>query len=160
MISGSATLRVGLLIVVAAALAGLASLYWAPATPLPAPAELAKAPPAELAPKAEAPPAPVPAPPPVPEPAPPPAPVAAEPPAPEPPPSASEQAAENAPPAATELVDLNTASLADLNKLRGGGAIGRAIIQHRPYSSVDQLLSKRVLTRATYQRIKDQVTVR
>ncbi|GJE28684.1 ComEA family DNA-binding protein [Methylobacterium organophilum] len=162
MISGSATLRVGLLIVVAAALAGLASLYWAPATPLPAPAELAKAPPAEPAPKVEAPPppAPVPAPPPVPEPAPPPAPVAAEPPAPEPPPSASEQAAENAPPAATELVDLNTASLADLNKLRGGGAIGRAIIQHRPYSAVDQLLSKRVLTRATYQRIKDQVTVR
>lgn len=38
--------------------------------------------------------------------------------------------------------------------------IGRSIVQKRPYTSVDQLLSKRVLSRATYERIKDQVTVR
>ncbi|MFC7663430.1 ComEA family DNA-binding protein [Methylorubrum suomiense] len=69
-------------------------------------------------------------------------------------------AAENAPPPAVALIDLNTATLAELNGLKGGGAIGRAIIGHRPYASVDQLLSKRVLNRATYQRIKDQVTVR
>ena len=70
------------------------------------------------------------------------------------------EAEENAPPAAIALIDLNTASLAELNGLKGGGAIGRTIIQHRPYASVDQLLSKRVLNRATYQRIKDQVTAR
>ena len=70
------------------------------------------------------------------------------------------EAEENAPPAAIALVDLNTASLAELNGLKGGGSIGRAIIQHRPYASVEQLLSKRVLNRATYQRIKDQVMVR
>ncbi|MFY9291176.1 MAG: helix-hairpin-helix domain-containing protein, partial [Methylorubrum rhodinum] len=75
-------------------------------------------------------------------------------------PDPTEAAAENAPPAAVALVDLNTASLAELNGLKGGGSIGRAIIGHRPYTSVDQLLSKRVLNRATYQRIKDQVTVR
>ena len=58
------------------------------------------------------------------------------------------------------MVDLNTASIADLNRLRGGGAIGRAIVTKRPYASVDQLLSKRVLSRGVYERIKDQVTVR
>ncbi|MFD1354935.1 ComEA family DNA-binding protein, partial [Methylorubrum suomiense] len=75
-------------------------------------------------------------------------------------PDPAEVAAENAPPPAVALIDLNTATLAELNGLKGGGAIGRAIIGHRPYASVDQLLSKRVLNRATYQRIKDQVTVR
>lgn len=69
-------------------------------------------------------------------------------------------AAEAADPRAVDLADLNTGSLAELNGLKGGGAIGRAIIQHRPYASTDQLLSKRVLSRAIYQRIKDQVTVR
>lgn len=69
-------------------------------------------------------------------------------------------AADTAGPRALALVDLNTASVADLNGLRGGGSIGRAIIQRRPYASVDQLLSKRVLSRATYDKIKDQVTVR
>ena len=38
--------------------------------------------------------------------------------------------------------------------------IGRAIVQKRPYASVGELLSKRVLSRAVYERIKDQVTVR
>ena len=57
-------------------------------------------------------------------------------------------------------VDLNTASLAELNGLRGGGMIGKAIIAKRPYASPGDLLSKRVLSRATYERIKDQITVR
>ena len=47
-----------------------------------------------------------------------------------------------------------------LNRLRGGGAIGKAIVQHRPYTGIEQLLSKRVLSRAVYERIKDQVVVR
>ncbi len=71
-----------------------------------------------------------------------------------------DRAEESAGPRALALLDLNTASAADLNKLRGGGAIGRAIIAKRPYASVDQLLSKRVLSRAVYDKIKDQVTVR
>jgi DNA uptake protein ComE-like DNA-binding protein len=85
-------------------------------------------------------------------------------PAPEPPPPpapAAAAAAQDATgPRALNVVDLNTATLAELNALQGGGSIGRAIIQKRPYASVDQLLSKRVLSRATYEKIKDQVTVR
>ncbi|NEU13165.1 helix-hairpin-helix domain-containing protein [Methylobacterium sp. BTF04] len=69
-------------------------------------------------------------------------------------------AIDSAGPRALGSVDLNNASLADLNGLRGGGMIGRAIVQKRPYTSVGELLSKRVLSRSTYERIKDQVTVR
>ena len=183
MLSGSVILRVLLLIVAAAGLAWIVQAFWLhgperPAgaaatvspgrtTGLPAPPEPVRvvrpAEPVKEAAKEPLPPAaeasPAPAPPradPSPEPAPPP--VALTAPAP-PPPDPVAAAEENAPPAAVALIDLNTASLAELNGLKGGGAIGRSIIQHRPYASVDQLLSKRVLNRATYQRIKDQVTV-
>jgi DNA uptake protein ComE-like DNA-binding protein len=79
-------------------------------------------------------------------------------------PSAGEEAidnaAETAGPRGIAIVDLNTGTVAELNGLRGGGMIGRAIVQKRPYASVGELLSKRVLSRAVYERIKDQVTVR
>lgn len=74
--------------------------------------------------------------------------------------TAAQDAIDSAGPRAVSVVDLNTGSLAELNALKGGGLIGRAIVQRRPYTSVDQLLSKRVLSRSTYDRIKDQVTVR
>ncbi|GJD93459.1 ComEA family DNA-binding protein [Methylobacterium iners] len=175
MLSGSAILRVGVLLIAAAALAALVQAYWVPAPGHPAPV-------ADPAPRVEAASPPAPRPPPSPEPAP--APVeaprtspappaqaafpspapqrAAPEPAPEPTVSAEPPAAAPVMPGAQALpvVDLNTATLAELNNLRGGGAIGRAIVQRRPYTSVDQLLSKRVLSRATYERIKDQVTVR
>lgn len=105
-------------------------------------------PPLSEAPSVPAPPAPA-------QPAPPPSAV----PPPTPAPDPVEIAQDEAGPRAVALVDLNTGTLAELNGLRGGGNIGRAIIQRRPYTAVDQLLSKRVLSRATYERIKDQVTV-
>jgi DNA uptake protein ComE-like DNA-binding protein len=71
-----------------------------------------------------------------------------------------DRAEDNAGPRAVAVVDLNTASVADLNRLRGGGTIGRAIVAKRPYASVDQLLTKRVLSRTVYERIREQVTVR
>lgn len=180
MLSGSALLRVSVLLVVAGGLAALVQLFRPrtaaepapeppaaaapaarPATrrsePAPAPQP---APPAPAMPQAETPaapasPAPVPA---MPAPAMPSPPPVALPPA-EPVRDQPGQASDNAGPRAVGLVDLNTASAADLNRLRGGGAIGRAIVQKRPYTAVDQLLSKRVLSRATYERIKDQVSV-
>lgn len=184
MLSGSAMIRVGVLLVTAALLAGLVQYLWprtapeptvvrapqtsgAPPAPEPLPAPLPAPEPAPPAPRAAPQPPPVnPAPPPVvaapPEPAPQPASRAAAPPAPGfvlPALDAAETAQDTAGPRAVALVDLNTGTLAQLNGLRGGGNIGRAIIQRRPYSSVDQLLSKRVLSRTTYDRIKDQVTV-
>ncbi|MET7245843.1 helix-hairpin-helix domain-containing protein, partial [Methylobacterium sp. EM32] len=101
-------------------------------------------------------PAPIPAPVPAPAPSPPPVftpPTAA-------PPAETPEVDEPASQPATGAIDLNTASLAELNALRGGGMIGRAIIAKRPYSAPGDLLSKRVLSRATYEKIKDQVTVR
>jgi DNA uptake protein ComE-like DNA-binding protein len=59
-----------------------------------------------------------------------------------------------------ERVDLNKATLDQLNDLRGVGRIGRAIIRGRPYASADDLVEKRVLRRSTYERVKDQITVR
>ncbi len=61
--------------------------------------------------------------------------------------------------AAGGRLDLNKASVAELNGL-GVGMIGRAVVAGRPYSTSEDLLSKRVLNRATYARIKDQVAVR
>jgi DNA uptake protein ComE-like DNA-binding protein len=55
-----------------------------------------------------------------------------------------------------KLVDINTASVEELNRL--GGRFGRAIVTGRPYASVDDLVSKRVLTRSTFTQIKDQIT--
>jgi DNA uptake protein ComE-like DNA-binding protein len=55
--------------------------------------------------------------------------------------------------------DLNVASLADLNGLEGGGNIGRAIITGRPYRSSGELVTRRVLSRAAYERIKAQISV-
>jgi DNA uptake protein ComE-like DNA-binding protein len=55
-----------------------------------------------------------------------------------------------------KLVDINTASVEELNRL--GGRFGRAIVAGRPYSSIDELVSRRVLTRSTFSQIKDQIT--
>jgi hypothetical protein len=53
-------------------------------------------------------------------------------------------------------VDINTASADDLNRL--GGRFATAIIRGRPYRSVDELLSRRVLTRSAFSQLKDQIT--
>src|SRR5829696_5875170 len=59
--------------------------------------------------------------------------------------------------ATPKLIDINTASAEDLNRL--GERLGKAIIAGRPYRSVDELVSKRVLKRSTFSRIKDRITV-
>jgi hypothetical protein len=60
---------------------------------------------------------------------------------------------------AADLVDLNRASFEQLNSLKGAGALGRAIIKHRPYRSVDDLMRKKVLRRSVFEKIKAQVKV-
>jgi competence protein ComEA len=58
------------------------------------------------------------------------------------------------------LVNINTATLKELDSLPGIGPVyGQSIIEHRPYSTVEELLSKDALKKSTYEKVKDLVTV-
>ena len=57
-----------------------------------------------------------------------------------------------------EPLDLNTASEADLKTIPGiGDAYAKKIVQNRPYTRKDELVQKKVLPKATYDKIKDHV---
>ena|ERR1700692_2680019 len=59
---------------------------------------------------------------------------------------------------AGELVDLNSATLDQLKALPGIGDVYAAKIQAgKPYANKSQLLSKKILPQATYNKIKDKV---
>ena len=78
------------------------------------------------------------------------------------PPAKSTQAntAEAAKPAAA-LIDLNSASKAELMTLTGiGDALSQKIIDGRPYARKDELVVKKIIPQATYDKIKDLVIAR
>lgn len=59
-----------------------------------------------------------------------------------------------------KLVNINTAELKELDSLRGiGQTYGQSIVEHRPYSNVDELLSKGVLKQSVFNKVKNLVTV-
>lgn len=58
------------------------------------------------------------------------------------------------------LVNINTASQKELEELPDiGRARAQNIIEHRPYSTVEELLSKGALTKSIYEKVKDLVSV-
>jgi competence protein ComEA len=55
-------------------------------------------------------------------------------------------------------LDINSASKAELATLTGiGDAYSQKIIDGRPYATKNQLVSKKILPQATYDKIKDQI---
>ncbi len=60
-----------------------------------------------------------------------------------------------------ELLDINSASADDLKALKGiGEADAKKIVENRPYRTKDELVEKKVVPKATYDRIKDQIVAK
>ena len=72
--------------------------------------------------------------------------------------SSAGDGSKTAPAKKAELVDLNSASQADLKALPGiGDVYSKKIIDARPYQRKDQLVSKNIVPQSTYDKIKDLV---
>jgi competence protein ComEA len=63
--------------------------------------------------------------------------------------------------AATAVIDINSASKAELMTLPGiGDAYSQKIVDNRPYARKDQLVSKNIVPQATYDKIKDRIVAK
>jgi competence protein ComEA len=59
------------------------------------------------------------------------------------------------------LLDINSASLADLQALKGVGDVrAKAIVAGRPYKGKDELVQKKIIPQGVYDAIKDQIVAK
>ncbi len=59
-----------------------------------------------------------------------------------------------------DLININTASLDQLDSLPGiGQKYGQSIIEHRPYSTTSELVSKGAIKQNLFEKIKDKISV-
>jgi competence protein ComEA len=66
-----------------------------------------------------------------------------------------------APAAKKEALDINSASADDLKSLKGiGEADARKIVENRPYKTKDELVEKKVVSKTTYDRIKNKIVAK
>ena len=62
---------------------------------------------------------------------------------------------------ASKLVDINSASVADLKALPGiGDAFAAKIVAGRPYKLKTQLKTRNIIPAATYEKVKDQIVAK
>ncbi|WP_447983836.1 ComEA family DNA-binding protein [Nitrospira sp. Nam74] len=62
---------------------------------------------------------------------------------------------------ATEALDINSAKPDELKALPGiGEAYAKKIVEGRPYKRKDELVQKKIVPQATYDKIKDQVVAK
>ena len=67
-------------------------------------------------------------------------------------------AAKSAAKKATDLIDINSASVDALRGLPGiGEAYSGKIVKGRPYKRKDELVDKKIIPQATYDKIKDMI---
>lgn len=75
-------------------------------------------------------------------------------------PAAQQKATEQGPtsPAQTNQLDINTASAAELKQLPGMGVIyAKRVIEGRPYTAKNQLVTRGILPQEAYARIRDLI---
>jgi competence protein ComEA len=65
-----------------------------------------------------------------------------------------------APAAKKEPLDINSASADELKAVKGiGAADAKKIVENRPYKTKDELVEKKVVSKATYDKIKNQIQI-